>query len=287
MRVHPPADITVIVNTADDIRMHGLHVSPDLDSVMYALAGREGPHGWGLRDETWHVAEALAALRAETWFQLGDRDIATNLVRTAALAGGAGLAGATLRLTTAFGVASRLLPMSEDPVTTRIVTSNGVDLHFQEYLVRHRAEPAVRGVHFEGAAGARPGPGVLEAIAAAERLVVCPSNPVVSIGPILAVPGISDAIAACAAPRVAVSPIIAGAPVKGPADRLLAATGSEVSCVGVAALYRDLVDSFVIDVEDAERAGEIRALGLDVVVAPTLMHTAEDAAALAKVVMDA
>ena len=286
LRVHAPSDLLVVGNTGDDLRMHGLAVSPDLDSVAYTLAGlADEERGWGLAGETWNVGDALARLGEPGWFALGDRDIATHLLRTRLLAEGASLSEATAALCRRLGVPVRLLPMSDQPVQTRVEVDGPdgpEDLGFQEWWVGRQARDPVRRVRFEGVERARPAPGVLEAIAAASGIVVCPSNPVVSIAPILAVPGVRDAIQAAPCRVVAVTPIVGGAPVRGMADRLLPAWGVEVSARGVAGLYAGLADAFVLDTVDAGQAGDVRGLGLEPVVVPTLMRTVEDAAALAK-----
>jgi LPPG:FO 2-phospho-L-lactate transferase len=291
LRVRDPGGVVVVGNTGDDLRMHGLAVSPDLDSVAYTLAGlADEERGWGLAGETWNVREALVRLGEPGWFALGDRDIATHLLRTRLLAEGATLSAATAALCERLGVPVRLLPMSDQPVETRVeVDGPGgpEDLGFQEWWVGRQARDPVRRVRFEGVERARPAPGVLEAIAAASGVLLCPSNPVVSIAPILAVPGVRAAIQAAPCRVVAVTPIVGGAPVRGMADRLLPAWGIEVSARGVAGLYAGLADAFVLDAVDAGQAGDVAALGLEPVVVPTLMRTVEDAAALAKAALAA
>jgi LPPG:FO 2-phospho-L-lactate transferase len=286
LRVHDPGGVVVVGNTGDDLRMHGLAVSPDLDSVAYTLAGlADEERGWGLAGETWNVREALVRLGEPGWFALGDRDIATHLLRTRLLAEGATLSEATAALCGRLGVPVRLLPMSDQRVETRVEVDGPdgpEDLGFQQWWVGRQARDPVRRVRFEGVERARPAPGVLEAIAAASGIVLCPSNPVVSIAPILAVPGVRDAITATSCRVVAVTPIVGGAPVRGMADRLLPAWGVEVSARGVAGLYAGLADAFVLDAVDAGQAGDVAGLGLEPVVVPTLMRTVEDAAALAK-----
>jgi LPPG:FO 2-phospho-L-lactate transferase len=286
LRVRDPGGVVVVGNTGDDLRMHGLAVSPDLDSVAYTLAGlADEERGWGLAGETWNVGEALARLGEPGWFALGDRDIATHLLRTRLLAEGATLSTATAEVCRRLGVPLRLLPMSDQRVETRVEVDGPdgpEDLGFQEWWVGRQARDPVRRVRFEGVERARPAPGVLEAIATASGIVLCPSNPVVSIAPILAVPGVRDAIQAAPCRVVAVTPIVGGAPVRGMADRLLPAWGVEVSARGVAGLYARLADAFVLDAVDAGQAGDVTALGLEAVVVPTLMRTVEDAAALAK-----
>jgi LPPG:FO 2-phospho-L-lactate transferase len=289
IRVHPPSELTVIVNTGDDLRLHGLHISPDLDSVAYTLAGLgDEERGWGLAGETWNVMQALVRLDEPGWFALGDRDIATHLLRTRLLAEGTPLSAVTEELGARLGVPVRLLPMTDDRVQTRVEVDGPdgpQDLGFQQWWVGRGAADPVRSVRLAGIERARPAPGLLEAIGAAEGVVLCPSNPVVSIAPILAVPGVREAVEAHPGRKVAVSPIVGGAPVRGMADRLLPAWGVEVSARGVAGLYAGLVDAFVLDQVDAGQAADVARLGLEPVVAPTLMHTVEDAAALAKVVL--
>ncbi|MBV8952012.1 MAG: 2-phospho-L-lactate transferase [Actinobacteria bacterium] len=292
VRVVAPEDVVVIVNTADDDVFHGLHVSPDLDSVTYTLAGAEHPEqGWGLAGETFAAMDAMERYGAPTWFRLGDRDLATHLHRTELLRAGATLTEATERITQAWGIRSRLLPMSDDPVSTRITvrTASGAttELRMQEWFVRERCEPPVVSVRFEGAATARPAPGVLDALERADTVLICPSNPVISIGPILAVPGVRDVLRRRRARVVGVSPIIDGAPVKGPADRLMGPLGIEVSCAGVARAYADVCGTLVIDAGDAARAADVDAVDVRAVVADTLMTDARVAAALARHTLDA
>ncbi|MGA2520009.1 MAG: 2-phospho-L-lactate transferase [Acidimicrobiales bacterium] len=287
VQVVAPDEVTAVVNTGDDTVLHGLHISPDLDTVSYTLAGRnDDERGWGLAGETWTVMEQLERLGGEAWFRLGDRDLATHLYRTQRLSDGASLSQVTAELTTAMGVAVRLLPMSDDPVRTRLTLRDGPEIAFQEYFVRHRHSVAVTAVRFEGAARATPAPGVLDALAEAETVVVCPSNPVVSVGPVLAVPGIADALAERRPDVVAVSPIVAGAALKGPADRLLTELGHESTVVGVARLYADVVGTLVIDEADAPLAAQVEACGVRCVIAPTVMHTPRHAAVLAALLVE-
>lgn len=281
VRVVPPERVTAIVNTGDDRDFHGLRVCPDLDTITYTLAGRVNPDtGWGLRDDTFECLAALSALGRDTWFALGDRDLATHVHRSERLRAGASLAGVTAEMARASGVAIELLPMSEDPAPTWIERTDGTRTDFQEYLVRDGAPADVARVDLSPAAAARPGPGVLEALDAADAVLICPSNPVVSIGPILAMPAVGERLRA-RRDAVAVSPIIGGRPVKGPADRLMAAQGFEVSAHGVASMYREVAGGVVIDRVDADLAPAIERLGLRVRVAETLMRSAEIAGALA------
>jgi LPPG:FO 2-phospho-L-lactate transferase len=286
-RVIDPARLLVVGNTGDDLTCWGLHVSPDLDSVTYALAGLLDPvRGWGIQGDTFQCREAIGRLGGSTWFSLGDRDLAIHLVRTELLAGGATLSTATRAVSTALGVRAGLCPMSDDPVRTRIRTDAGW-LGFQEFFVRERAEPPVREVIYDGAEKARPAPGVLEAIDAAEAVVVCCSNPVTSIGPILAVPGILDALGRTAAPTLAVSPIVGAAPVSGPAGKLLAARGLAVSAVSIAELYAPWLDVLVFDRQDATLAPDIARRGVRPFAAPTLMTDGAAEVSLARAVLEA
>jgi len=282
-----PSSVTVVVNTGDDDEFHGLWVCPDLDSVTYRLAGASNPDtGWGLAGETFHTIAALARYGEETWFNLGDRDLATHLYRTRRLRDGATLSAVTDEIAAAWGVAPRLLPMTDDRVATRITARDQggatTELAMQDWFVRRRAEPPVVAVHFDGADASLPAPGVVAAIHDAETVLVCPSNPVISIGPILAVPGIRELLIRRRERVVGVSPIIGGKPVRGPADRLMGPLGIEVSCVGVAREYREFCSTLVIDATDAEHAAAIDALGVRAVVADTLMRDARIAAALAR-----
>ncbi len=284
-----PAAVTAVVNTGDDTAIHGLAVSPDLDTVTYTLAGVVNPEtGWGRRDETWSAMEELRALSGRlAWFNLGDRDLGTHLYRTARLAEGAPLSVVTGEVAARWNIAVRLLPMSDDPVATRVTVAGGEEIGFQDYFVARRHSVAVSSVRFAGAGSAAPAPGVLEAIAQADTVVICPSNPVVSIGPVLAVPGIADAVAARRQRAVAVSPIVAGRALKGPADRLLAELGHEPSVVGVARLWAPVAATLVVDTADADRAAEVEAAGMRCVVAPSVMTGPAEAAGLATTVLEA
>ncbi len=286
VRVVEPEDITVIVNTGDDVEFHGLHISPDVDIVLYTLAGIvDEEKGWGIKGDTFHCLEMLGLYGQETWFKLGDRDLATHIYRTMLLRQGLTLAEVTDRIRSALGVRVRVLPMSNEPVRTMILTDEGL-MHFQEYLVKRGARDRVLEVRFEGVEEARPTPGVLEAIEEAEGVVVCPSNPIVSIGTILAVRGVRKALRRTAATVVGISPIVGGKPVKGPADKLMEGLGLEVSAYGVAQLYQDFLDWFVIDEVDGRLKERIEDLGIKVVVTNTIMRTLEDKVRLAELVVD-
>jgi LPPG:FO 2-phospho-L-lactate transferase len=287
VRVVPPEKITVVTNVGDDIDLHGLHVSPDLDTITYTLAGAVHPEqGWGLADETFRVVEALERYGQPAWFRLGDRDLATHLYRTERLRAGAPLSQVTAEIAAVWELEIRLLPATDDPVATRIRTADGRDLHFQEWWVREQASPEVHSVRLEGSDAASPAPGVLEALSSAKVVLVCPSNPVVSIGTILAVPGIREAIAAVTAPVVGVSPIVGGEVVRGMADLLLPAVGQEVSAFGVARLYNDWLDGWVIDDVDAGLAPDVETLGIEVAVTDTMMTSPEVAASLARAALE-
>ena len=285
-RIMPPADLLVVANTADDFEHLGLAISPDLDTLMYTLAGLDDPQrGWGRRDETWTFMAALAALGGETWFRLGDGDLAVHVERTRRLAAGESLSAITTDFCRRLGLATRIVPMSDDRVRTRLRTSEGW-LDFQDYFVRRRCEPRVSGIEYEGAAHARPQPQLLAALAdpRLRAVVICPSNPFVSIEPMLAVRGLRDAIASCHAPVVAVSPIIGGRAVKGPTAKIMAELGIPVSAMAVAERYAGLIDGYVVDHADAASAA---ALGVPVTAAQTLMLTLDDREALARHVLAA
>ncbi len=271
--------LTVIVNVGDDVEIHGLHVSPDIDAVLYTLAGLidEG-RGWGIRGDT-HTGHAmLERLGAPTWFTLGDADLATNVERTRRLRAGERLTDATAAMASALGIGARILPSTDDRYRTTLETDEG-PLDFQDYFVRRRQEPEVRAVRFEGAA--RPTDAVLESIGSADLVVLGPSNPFVSIGPTLKLPGVRHALTATSAPRVAVSPIVGGRALKGPADRMLTSMGHEPTALGVARLYAGEVDRFVLDETDASLAPEIEALGMAADVLPSVMRSDADRMELA------
>ena len=288
LMVTPAADVTAVVNVADDVELHGLHVSPDIDTIIYTLSGTiDRDRGWGLADETWNALGELRALGLDAWFNLGDRDIGTHMFRTTLLREGLSLSDVTARLASARGLHCRVLPVSDQPIETRVTLASGGEIGFQEYFVRLAHGVAISGVRFAGVNDAQPAPGVLEAIAAAEVVVIAPSNPVVSIGPVLAVRGVTEALAARRERNVAVSPIVAGAALKGPADRMLRELGEESSVVGVARRYREVIATLVIDEADADLAPAVAATGVRPVVAPTIMSSPEAAAELARRTMAA
>lgn len=277
----PPDDLTVIGNTADDMIHFGLRISPDLDTVLYTLAGMANPTtGWGIAGDTTRTLDLLERLGAEDWFLIGDLDFAIHIRRSALLAAGQSLTAATAALTRGLGVRAAILPMCDEPVATVVETPDG-PLSFQDYFVRRRHQDPVTAIRFAGIEAATVPDGVAAALASAEVIILCPSNPLVSLGPILAVPGFRDRLTAAPGPRVAVSPIIGGRALKGPADRMLAGLGHDVSPLGVARLYRDFLDGLVLDEEDAALAPEIEALGLRTLVTRTIMGEADDRRRLA------
>ncbi len=287
VQVVPQSELTVIVNTGDDRDFYGLHVSPDIDVILYTLAGIvDESHGWGIRDDTHFTMQQLTSYGNEDWFLLGDRDLATHIHRTNLLRQGKTLSEVTDNLRAHFGLDLRVLPMSNQPVTTHIQTPAGL-LHFQEYMVKRRTTDEVQDVVFVGASEARPAPGVLDAIKEAEAILIAPSNPIVSIGTLLAVPGIHEALHEAQGMVVAVSPIIGGAPIKGPADRLMSGLKMDVSAVGVARCYRDFLDVMVIDEQDAHLSAAIEDLGIPTLVTNTIMRDDTIKAALARSVLQA
>jgi LPPG:FO 2-phospho-L-lactate transferase len=281
-----PRRVTIIVNTGDDETFFGLHVSPDLDTVTYALAGVVHPRqGWGLRGDSFRALQALGRLYDESWFRLGDLDLATHIYRTDALRRGRRLSDVAAHVARRLGVRARILPMSDAPVRTVVTTAAGGALAFQDYLVRRRGRGRVRDISFRGAECARPAAGVLAALRGADAIVLPPSNPLVSIGPILALRGVRGALRRARSRVAAVSPIVGRMPVKGPLHRMLAGLGHEVSPVGVARLYRDFVSIFVLDRRDARHAPRLAELGMRPVVADTLMTTPARSRALARRVL--
>lgn len=280
-------DLTVIANTGDDIELFGLHISPDIDIVAYTLAGIvDEDKGWGIRGDTFHCLSMLGKHGQETWFNLGDRDLATHIYRTNRLKQGVTLTQVTSEICSALGLKIKLLPMTDDKFQTYIKTDKGT-MHFEEYFVKQQFRDEVLAVEFAGSEIAKPGPGVLDTLFDADIVVVCPSNPIVSVGTILAVKGVRDALRQTKARVVGVSPIVGGIPIKGPADKLMRSLGFEVSAFGVAKLYSDFLDAFVIDSVDVAQKSRIEQLGIDVTVAPTIMKSLEDKFALAKITLNA
>ena len=286
VQVVPQERLTVVVNTGDDRDFYGLHVSPDLDIVMYTLSGLvDEAHGWGIRNDTYYTMQQLTSYGNEDWFMLGDRDLATHIHRTNLLRRGQSLSEITDELRKQFGLALRILPMSDQDVSTHIQTPVGL-LHFQEYMVKRRSADAVLDVVFVGASDSRPAPGVLDAIIQAEAILIAPSNPIVSIGSILAIPGIHDALHEAKGMVVAISPIVGGAPIKGPADKLMLGLKMEVSPVGVARCYRDFLDVMIIDKQDEHLCGAIEDLGIPTVATDTIMRDGKAKKALAQKVLE-
>ncbi len=286
-RTLPPGALTVIVNTGDDFELYGLHISPDLDTVTYTLAGLVNPDpGWGLAGDTFACLEMIGRYGEDTWFRLGDRDMATHILRTAALRRGETLTEITARLAAALGVRTKILPMTDDPVATMIITANGEKLEFQDYFVRRRWQPVVRSVVYEGAEVARLPKTVQEAVKSANAIVIAPSNPILSIDPILAVPGMRELIADADVPRIAVSPIVGGKAIKGPAAKLMREMGMEPAPAAIAAHYNGLIDGLVFDIEDEGEKENIEASGISTLVTDTIMRTDEDKIRLAAEILD-
>lgn len=280
-RLISASDITAVVNVADDFRLHGLAISPDLDTVTYTVAEQVNPEtGWGRVGETWRVMAELDRYGGETWFSLGDLDLALHLFRTQRLADGARLSEITAEVARAWDLGLTLLPVSDDPIATRLVIDEG-EIDFQDYFVARQHDVAVQSVRFAGADEAKPAPGVLPAIADADVVVIAPSNPIVSIGPLLAVPGVRDAICERREHNVAISPIVGGAALKGPADRMLVELGHEASAAGIATLYRELAGVLVIDDVDADLAPAVAEQGMRPFVADTIMSDPERARSVA------
>ena len=286
-RALDPRDLQIIVNTGDDEEFYGLHVSPDLDTVTYTLAGVANPEtGWGIAGETFAALESLRRLGMDAWFGLGDRDFATHIVRTKMLRDGETLSAVADHIRCALGVAHPIAPMSDDRVRTIVVSESG-DLPFQTYFVKMRCEPVARGLRFEGAEDARMSPAFRDALDSADAIVICPSNPYLSVAPMLAVPGVRAAVQRFRGPRIAVSPIVGGEAIRGPAAKLLRELGADASCVGVARQYAGLCDIFVIDEVDARLSDDVRALGMGPLVARTVMRGEGDKIRLAREVLDA
>jgi len=285
VRVIPEKELSVIVNTGDDIELYGLHVSPDLDIVSYTLAGMvDEEKGWGIRGDTFCCLEMLRSYGFETWFNLGDKDLATHLYRTSLLKRGYKLSVVTAEISRALGLKVRILPMTDDRCETWVTTELG-SMHFQEYIVRRGGRDAVLGVKLVGAEAAEAAPGVIDSILGSELVIVCPSNPIVSIGTILSVRGVREALRRSEARKIGISPIVAGAPIRGPADRLMKGLGLEVSAYSVACLYKDFLDVFVLDVADEMAKMKIEKLGIKVVTANTIMKTVRDRVELARIVV--
>jgi LPPG:FO 2-phospho-L-lactate transferase len=279
-------DLSVVVNTGDDIEMFGLHISPDLDIVAYTIAGIvDETKGWGLQGDTFRCLENLKKYGFDTWFALGDRDFATHIYRTDRLKQGLTLSQVTTEVCEVLGLKTKILPMTNEKFETHVKIGDGT-VHFEEYFVKRQAKDEVLGVEFFGSEAAKPSPGVLDAVLDAEVVVVCPSNPIVSVGTILSVQGVRDALKRTNARVVAVSPIVAGAPIKGPADKLLRGLGFEVSAYGVAKLYSDFLDTMIIDTKDAAEKQRIEQLGIKVKVTNTIMKSFEDKVALAKTAVE-
>jgi LPPG:FO 2-phospho-L-lactate transferase len=287
VQVVPQQQLTVIANTGDDREFYGLHVSPDVDIVLYSLAGIvDTTNGWGIRDDTYNTMQQLTRYGNEDWFLLGDRDLATHIHRTNLLRQGKTMSEITDNLRAQLGLDLHILPMSDQLVATHIQTPAGL-LHFEEYMVKRRTADEVQDVVFVGASEAKPAPGVLDALKQADAILIAPSNPIVSIGSILAVPGIHDALHETSGMIIAVSPIVGGAPIKGPADKLMSGMGLEVSAVGVTRCYRDFLDVMIIDEQDAQLSHEIEDLGIPVVVTDTIMRDDATKAALARTALQA
>jgi LPPG:FO 2-phospho-L-lactate transferase len=286
IRVVDPTSLSLIVNTGDDERFFGLYISPDLDTIMYTLAGAvDQEKGWGRKEDSFTCLESLGRYYPETWFSLGDKDLATHLFRTEQLYQGKQLSNITQALAQAWGITATLLPMTNEPVRTVVYTEDG-PTPFQEYLIKQGAQRAVREITLKGIEEAHPAPGVCEAILAADLILLPPSNPLVSIGPILALPGVRDLLQNASVPVIGISPIVAGRPVKGPADHMLAGLGIEVSPAGVAGVYQDFLDVFVIDEQDASIQTRIEKMGIKVVVTDTIMSDLGKSMALAKTVLE-
>ena len=282
----PPHKLTIVGNTGDDIELFGLRICPDLDTITYTLSGHSDPQtGWGLRDDSFRCLKEIRRMGGEDWFQLGDRDLATHIFRSWLLRDGIPLSEVTQRICTSWGVRQRLLPMCESYAPTFLATDQG-RLHFQEYLVRERALPAVQEIDLGAAGASHPGPGISEAVQQAQAVILCPSNPLISIGPILAVAGMRELLAECSAAVIAVSPIVHNDSLKGPSAKMMRELGYEVSAAGVAGMYEGLVDCMVLDRSDAALAPRIRALGMDACTTATVMRTEEDKLRLADFILE-
>lgn len=284
----PAESLSVIVNSADDIKLFGLRISPDIDTVMYWLSGIvDRKKGWGIEGDTFNFMDAVSALGGESWFRIGDRDLATHVARTEMRGMGMPPSAVTRELSRRLGAAEKaeIMPMTDSDVETWVLTESG-EMHFQEYYVRRNMEPAVKGINFRGMDSAAPGPGVIEAIESAELTVLCPSNPVISIGPVLEVPGVRDALVKSKGRVAAVSPLVGGKPLKGPADRLMKSLGLEVSSVQIAKMYSDFLDLMVIDGSDISEAGEISSMGIETLVTDTVISNGGKAARLGRELLE-
>jgi LPPG:FO 2-phospho-L-lactate transferase len=283
----PPKKLLIIGNTGDDLELYGLHISPDLDILTYTLAGIvDEAKGWGIAGDTFHCLQALKKLGAETWFKLGDKDLATHMHRTSMLQSGSTLSQATAKLCKTLNVKTKIVPMSNDPVRTKIISGTRT-LDFQEYFVKNRTRDRVTDVVYAGAEKAEPAPGIVEAIRTAERIVLCPSNPILSIGPILAVNPIREELRKTKAPVVGVSPIVAGKTIRGPADKIMRSLGHKATALSVAKLYKDFLSHFIIDEADKKEKLQIEKLDIKVTVTNTIMKNAADSIRLAETVLDA
>ena len=285
-RILPPDKLAIVVNTGDDESFYGLHVSPDLDTVMYTLAGLSNTDtGWGLAGDTFQALDMLGRYGIDTWFNLGDRDLATHIHRTELLRQGATLSEVTAELCSRVGIEHRIAPMSDQPVRTFLTTQSG-DLAMQDYFVRQRSEPQVTGVKYVGSEAASPSPVLRSAMEQANLLVLCPSNPYLSVGPILAIPGVREGLESFGGFRVAVSPIVGGSALRGPAAKMMGELGDDASCAGVARQYMGITDAFLIDHQDSGLVPEIEGMGIQAVPASIIMETEADKVALAEIIMD-
>ena len=277
-------DLSIVVNTGDDIELFGLHISPDIDIIMYTLAGIvDEEKGWGVRNDTFNCIEELTKME-EVWFQLGDKDLATHIFRTNLLKNGLNLSQVTKNIGCLLGLRANIMPMTNDKFETRVITDVG-SIHFEEYLVKRGSRDRVLGVEYAGSENAKPAAGVLESILGSELVIICPSNPVVSIGTILSVKGVRDALKRTEARKVAISPIVSGKPIKGPADKLMKGLGLEVSAFSVAKLYSDFLDTFILDEVDAKDKDQIENLGIEAVATNTIMKSLKDKIELANTVL--
>ena len=285
--VRNPRELVAVINTADDIVLHGLHISPDIDTVTYSLAGVDNPEtGWGIAGETWQAMKSLDFLGGNAWFQLGDKDLGTHLFRTSRLGEGMSLSDVTAEIASRFSVEVNLIPMSDDKISTFVtLKDSGNEVSFQEYFVKLKHSVPIKSIRFDGSEGGQPGPNVISSILEAEKIVIAPSNPLVSIGPILSISEIESAVRSRRESTVAISPIVNGLALKGPADRMMQELGHEPSVVGVARIYKDLAATLVIDHADEEHKESIESLGMHCVVTDTVMSSPEISASLASIVL--